>query len=122
MCVYASFILRPKLVINWTKDDSHEKCISALKIKDDKDGVKRRFLRVECANGDIANFTVDETEEGELPVWYLDSENAYRAKCESLLKKINPIHAQRDTLDAAYKAQCAPLYAAYEEIEGYVKI
>jgi len=109
MCVYPSYILRPKLVINWTEEDSHETCISRLGLDDSSNHI-RKFLRAE---GKGNEFHIDE-ESDNLPSWYSDHEQEYREKCASIFKKINPIHKNIVALDAEYEAKRAPLNAEYK--------
>jgi hypothetical protein len=88
--------------VNWTEDDSHSTVLTRLKIKDDQPVSSRIFLRVECKDGEIGNYRLDERDDEPLPDWYTEHEGIYRDRCGYILGKLNPVHDELVCVEKEY--------------------
>ena len=113
MCIYKSFLVEKGNKVKWYWGDSHSALVKALGLDDTLPLDKRSFVAIECADGLIKNYRVDE--EYTLPAWFKND------RVHKQIAELLPIIVAREPeWDALYAKQQPEWAALYADLPGYV--
>jgi len=109
MCIYKSFLVTKGNLIHWYWGDKHSALIAALGLDDTLPLQQRSFVAIECADGLIENYRVEEA--GTLPAWFKD--NRVHKRIAELLSLIVARKPEREALNARWQTEREALDARW---------